>query len=73
MIEQNELPGQQEYEQGDVFPLLYLAGSEVAGSDLQRACAWVETNREELAAQLNACGAILLRDFGINNDHDFDQ
>ena len=73
MIEQNELPGQQEYEQGDVFPLLYLAGSEVAGSDLQRACAWVETNREELAAQLNACGAILLRDFGINSDQDFDQ
>ena len=73
MIEQNELPGQQEYEQGDVFPLLYLAGSEFAGSDLQRACAWVETNREKLAAQLNAHGAILLRDFGINSDQDFDQ
>jgi len=73
MIEQNELPGQQEYEQGDVFPLHYSAGSEVAGSDLQRACVWVETNREELAAQLNAHGAILLRDFGINSDHDFDQ
>jgi len=73
MIKQNELPGQQEYGQGDVFPLFYLSGSEVAGSDLQRACAWVETNREKLAAQLNACGAILLRDFGITSDQDFDQ
>jgi len=73
MIEQKELQDQQEYEQGDVFPLFYLAGQEVANGDLYQVCAWVETNREKLSAQLSAHGAILLRGFGINSDQDFDQ
>ena len=73
MIEQNQLPGQQQYEQGDVFPLLYLAGQEFAGGDLSQACAWVDANREKLSAQLSVHGAILLRGFGINNAQDFDQ
>ena len=73
MIEQNQLPGQLQYEQGDVFPLLYLAGQELAGGDLSQTCAWVDANREKLSAQLSAHGAILLRGFGINNAQDFDQ
>ena len=73
MIEQNELQGQQEYEQGHVFPLLYLAGREVPNDGLSQVCAWVETNRQELSEQLSAHGAILLRGFGINSDQDFDQ
>lgn len=72
MIGQNELQGQQEYKQGDVFPLLYLAGRETVG-DLRQVCAWVDANRETLSAQLSAHGAILLRGFGIKSDQDFDQ
>ena len=73
MIEQNEIQGQQEYNQDDVFPLLYSIRSDVIGSSLQQACAWVEGRREELSAQLSARGAILLRGFGIQSDRDFDQ
>ena len=72
MIKQSEFPGQQTYELGDVFPLLYSTGSEVTGG-LQQACAWVQSNRDELSGLLSAHGAILLRDFGINSDQDFDQ
>ncbi|MFQ3364079.1 MAG: hypothetical protein ACI883_001052 [Candidatus Azotimanducaceae bacterium] len=73
MNEQNKLQGQQEYEQGDVFPVFYLAEQKIAGGDIEQACIWVDANREKLSSQLTAHGAILLRGFGIYSDQDFDQ
>ena len=59
---------QQEYA-GSVFPLIYLCRER---TDLQAAVQWVEASRERLLQQTEQHGAVLLRDFPVQDALGFD-
>jgi alpha-ketoglutarate-dependent taurine dioxygenase len=66
-VKQLEINGQQHYD--TVFPLAYGVNKE---ADLTAAEQWVREHKVQLLQQLSHHGAILLRDFGLQSDMDFD-
>ncbi|MFK8015379.1 MAG: TauD/TfdA family dioxygenase [Gammaproteobacteria bacterium] len=65
---QIEVPQQQEH--GGVFPLVFAAS---AASDPGDAFAWLAAQRESLLDQVSRHGAVLFRDFGVNDAEQFDR
>ncbi|MEO0574566.1 MAG: TauD/TfdA family dioxygenase [Pseudomonadota bacterium] len=63
-----EVTGQ--FNEPGVFPTVIAADSESAS--LSQACEWVGAHKERLLEQLDADGALLLRDFPVRTDRDFD-
>ncbi len=54
----------------DAFPRMYCAGS---GMDVQGAAGWVAMHRASIQEQLDQCGAVVFRGFGLSSDSHFDQ
>lgn len=68
-IEAVAIDGQQTHVDS-VFPYALVCGD--PSIPLTEACTWVTARREELLESANKHGAVLLRDFPVNNAEDFD-